>query len=226
MIARILLCLVASILIGPVAIEYVEAHGLVTAKDCTADNLTFNRELYREDIAGINDAARFYVEDNPNYKTADLAQYMVNVYLNQPVELAHCLRDLGINPASVAQLSSLAYGALVYDKANLLGYSHNFLREIPPPDDWHKGLVTPISPLGRPLQDDNPTPVNGPRGMALSQGHAMGEQIQTFYRSDSGPRSMPAEYVVVTAFLVAVAGIVTVVVMRKGKANLLVPSRI
>ncbi len=121
------------LLTAPIVIQYGGAHGVISVKDCTIANLPYNQELYKEDIRSINQAAILYVEAHPNYSMKDLASYMVNVYLNQPVELAHCLRDLGINPASVAQLSPLAYNAITYDKANLRGYSHDFLTEIPAP---------------------------------------------------------------------------------------------
>lgn len=132
---KIKIALVGALLLLPIIVEDGYAHGLVTVKDCTRANLPYNEELYREDIMGINQAALLFAEGNPHYKMGDLASYMVNVYLNQPVELAHCLRDLGVNPASVAQLTPFAYSAITYDKANLEGYSHDFLGEVPPPSE-------------------------------------------------------------------------------------------
>lgn len=113
--------------------QHSYADGDVVAKDCTAVNLQYNEFLYKEDINGINQEASLYVEAYPHYSMGKLAGYVDNVYLNQPVELAQCLNELAINPASVAQLSPLAYGALVYDKAQLQGYSPDFLKEIPAP---------------------------------------------------------------------------------------------
>ncbi|MFZ1076905.1 MAG: hypothetical protein WAN47_05705 [Nitrosotalea sp.] len=124
---------VVALMMIPVIAQHSYADGDVVAKDCTAVNLQYNEFLYKEDINGINQAASLYVEAYPHYSMGKLAGYMDNVYLNQPVELAQCLNELAINPASVAQLSPLAYGALVYDKAQLQGYSPNFLKEIPTP---------------------------------------------------------------------------------------------
>lgn len=135
---------IAVVLGAPFALQYGQAHGMITVKDCTAANLPYNEDLYKEDIMSINQAASLYVEGNPHYRMADLASYMVTVYLNQPVELAHCLRDMGVSPSSVSQLSPLAWGALVYDRQNLLGYSHDFLKEIPAPQVPSQQMLHPM----------------------------------------------------------------------------------
>jgi hypothetical protein len=132
----------------PVIVQNSYADGDVAAKDCTAANLQYNEFLYKEDINGINQEASLYVDAYPHYSMSNLAAYMDNVYLNQPVELAQCLRELAINPTSVVQLSPLAYSALVYDKAQLQGYSPDFLKEIPAPQvDTVQNVLQQALPL-------------------------------------------------------------------------------
>ncbi|MDE1863226.1 MAG: hypothetical protein KGI33_09965 [Thaumarchaeota archaeon] len=133
--ARIMAGMAAAILMVPLMVQYAGAHGLSAVRPCTEANLAYNTELYREDINGLNEAASLYVEDYPHYTMGNLAAYMVNVYLFEPVELAHCLRDFGVNPGSVAHISPLAYNALAYDKANLKAFAPDFLREIPAPQE-------------------------------------------------------------------------------------------
>ena len=142
---------IAVILGAPLVLQYVDAHGIIAVKDCTSANLPYNEDLYKEDIMSINQAASLYVEGNSHYRMADLASYMVTVYLNQPVELAHCLRDMGVSPSSVAQLSPLAWDALVYDRQNLLGYSHEFLKEIPAPQaPYSQKMLHPMDGASKP----------------------------------------------------------------------------
>ena len=130
---KLLVVTMSIIVTMPLAIQDVYACDVVTANGCDKANLQYNEFLYKEDINGLNEEASLYVQAYPHYDISNLASYMVTVYLNQPVELAGCLRDNGVNPASIAQLSPLAYGAIVYDKKNLDGFSPDFLEEIPLP---------------------------------------------------------------------------------------------
>lgn len=130
---KILVLTISVIVTMPLAVQNIYACDVATPDGCDKANLQYNEFLYKDDINGLNQAAALYVEAHPHYNISNLASYMVTVYLNQPVELANCLRTNGVNPASIAQLSSLAYGALVYDKKNLEGFSPDFLEAIPAP---------------------------------------------------------------------------------------------
>ena len=130
---KVLAVAVAVAVFLPLASQPSYACDVAAPDGCGKANLQYNEFLYKEDINGLNMAAALYVVSHPNYEMGNLASYMVTVYLNQPVELAGCLRANGINPASVAQLTPLAYGALVYDKKALDGFSPDFVEEIPAP---------------------------------------------------------------------------------------------
>ncbi len=130
---KALVFVMAAIVTMPMAVQDIYACDVATPDGCDKANLQYNEFLYKEDINGLNEAAVLYVDAHPHYNISDLASYMVTVYLNQPVDLAGCLRANGVNPSSIAQLSPLAYGALVYDKKNLEGFSPDFLEAIPAP---------------------------------------------------------------------------------------------
>jgi len=132
---KITIGLIVSICIIPFIGQNVYAHGGISAADCTKPNMEYNTFLYKEDINGINDATRLYMEEHPHASMKELIWYLrtVYVYLKQPVELAHCINGLGTNPSSVAQLSPLAWNALTWDKQELEGFAPDFLEEIPAP---------------------------------------------------------------------------------------------
>lgn len=108
------------------------AHGVVVLQ-CTPDQLNFNKRMYWENIEGINNAVSLYLGNHP---VADLNGYMHRLYPWMVVipEYGHCIRDMGLDPASVAQLSPQAAKALIEDAPNLVGYSREFLEEIPIPN--------------------------------------------------------------------------------------------
>lgn len=219
--------LISSLLLMPFVIQDGYAHGVISIKECNVTNLGYNQELYREDIVSINQAASFYAEGHPGYTMRQLAGYVDNVYLNQPVELAHCLRDLGINPASVAQLSPLAYSALVYDRAQLQGYSPNFLREIPSPQIDVVQNVLPIQHQVPPLQneivqDKRQSPIVEP-----SPVQAAGKPVDSVSMTiQDSQQQTPIEYVLVAIVVAAAAvGMITIYNKRAKKDDKVLPVR-
>ncbi|SRR5579885_596827 len=209
--ARILL--IGALLLLPITIDNGYGHGLVSVKDCNKANLPFNQELYREDIMSINQAARYYVEGHPNYKMSDMALYMVNVYLNQPVDLAHCLRDLGINPASVAQLSPLAYDALTYDKANLQGYSHDFLAEIPASQAEVQNILSEQHQTAN--QQITKVQSNSPP-LVIVPAQAVEVSVQNFGSSPT-KLQIPLESIFISTAIVVIVGIIFLFIMKAEK---------
>lgn len=211
--------LVGSLLLMSFVIQDGYAHGVISIKDCNVTNLGYNQELYKEDIISINQAASLYVEGHPNYTMRQLADYMNNVYLNQPVELAHCLRDLGINPTSVAQISHLAYGALVYDRVQLQGYSPNFLREIPAPGvDLAQNILSiphQVPPLQNQITQDRKQPyVVEPNPVQVT-----GEPVDSVpLTMQKGPQQIPIEYVFLAIVAASAVG-VAIIYNKKAKEN-------
>lgn len=217
--SRILL--IAVLLLLPTTVLDSYGHGLVSVKDCNKANLPFNQELYREDILGINQAARYYIEGNPEYKMSDLAAYMVNVYLNQPVELAHCLRDLGINPASVAQLSPLAYDALIYDKKNLQGYSHDFLADIPAPQAGIQNILSGQHHMTD--QQKNKVEVqSNPSSLVIVPAQAVEAPVQNFGSSPT-KLQIPLESIFISIAIAAIVGMIIVFFTMKTEKDIRFP---
>ncbi len=217
--------LIGFMLLMPYVIQDGYAHGVISIKDCNMKNLDYNQELYREDIIGLNQATSFYVEAHPGYTMKELSGYMDNVYLNQPVELAHCLRDLGINPASVAQVSNLAYSGLVYDRAQLQGYSPNFLKEIPAPQ---AGNIHNIIPL------QNEDPVKESIQAQVQQVpveplplQAQNEPVHDILQPMQNHQQIPLEYVFISIAIAAVIGIAIAFGRKPRKENriMIVPQR-
>jgi hypothetical protein len=196
----------------PVIVQNSYADGDVAAKDCTAVNLQYNEFLYREDINGINQAASLYVEAYPHYSMGKLAGYMDNVYLNQPVELAQCLNELAIKPVSVAQISPLAYSALVYNKAQLQGYSPNFLKEIPAPQvDKVQNAPQHQAP---PIQEETVQAQSKSSPAEPNPVQAAVKPVQDTSAAVHENQQIPAEYISV-AVVVAVALGITIVFFDK-----------
>ncbi|MGB9003620.1 MAG: hypothetical protein WCC52_07435 [Nitrosotalea sp.] len=210
---------VVALMMIPAIAQRSYADGDVVAKDCTAVNLQYNEFLYKEDINGINQEAGLYVEAYPHYSMGKLAGYVDNVYLNQPVELAQCLNELAINPASVAQLSPLAYGALGYDKAQLQGYSPDFLKEIPAPQvDMVQNIVQHQAlPVQKEIVQDQRQPSTAepdPVQVAVKPVQDTSVAVQ------ENQQQIPAEYVSV-AVVVAVALGIAIVFFDKIAKDLL-----
>lgn len=206
---KLVVDVVVALMMIPVIAQHSYADGGVATKDCTAANLQYNEFLYKEDINGINQEAGLYVEAYPHYSMGRLAGYVDNVYLNQPVELAQCLNELAINPASVAQLSPLAYSALVYDKAQLQGYSPDFLKEIPAPQVDTAQTVLQHQTL--PVQKES---VQDQRqSTPLEQGpvQAAVKPVQdTSVAMQENQQQIPAEYVSVAVVAAVALGIAIV----------------
>lgn|SRR5574337_900992 len=222
---RAIALLTGVLLLLPIIVEDSYGHGIIAAKDCNKTNLPYNQELYKEDIVSINQAARLYIEGNPHYKMSGLASYMVNVYLNQPVEIAHCLRDLGINPSSVAQLSPLAYDALTYDKTNLHGYSHNFLAEIPAPQtNVEDTLPTQHQATNR--QNERVETQNEPPPLGAIPAQAMKESVQNL-ESPTDKLQISSEYIFIAVAIASLAGVIILFTMKPKKESRLtvIPQR-
>lgn len=106
---------------------------IIASIHCTPDQLEFNQYMYREHINGINDAIRLYLDGHPHYARSDLSNYMTKLYAHfQPVpEYAQCLREMGINPSSIAHLSNGAVMVLVYDAPEIERFVPNFMKNVP-----------------------------------------------------------------------------------------------
>lgn len=100
---------------------------------CTPGQLEFNEYLYKENINGINDAVSLYQHAHPNSPTSDLFSYMGKLYVWMKVvpDYAHCLRDMGVDPSSIVQLTPQAANLLITDANDLSGFSPDFLKEVP-----------------------------------------------------------------------------------------------
>lgn len=126
---------------------------------CVPDQLAFNKYIYMENINGINSAVGLYITSHPNSSTANLASYMGKLYVWMKVipEYAHCMREMGVDPSSVAQLSPQATTTLINDANDLLGFSPDFLKEVPIPGFTNTAYFpkTPIVISQEPIQIPN-----------------------------------------------------------------------
>lgn len=116
----------------PLNSQYAGADHVIILQ-CTPGQLEFNEYLYKENINGINDAVSLYQHAHPNSPTSDLFSYMGKLYVWMKVvpDYAHCLRDMGVDPSSIVQLTPQAANLLITDANDLSGFSPDFLKEVP-----------------------------------------------------------------------------------------------
>ncbi len=104
------------------------------AMNCTEDNLDYVKFLYKSNIDGINDALQLYKQSHPNYGMKSLVDYMYTPFLNKASDSAKCLKDLGIDPLTVAHLSQDAQQVFNYDTARLNKTAPLFAQYVPIPE--------------------------------------------------------------------------------------------
>ncbi|MDE1829526.1 MAG: hypothetical protein KGI25_04310 [Thaumarchaeota archaeon] len=104
------------------------------AMNCTVNDLDYVKFLYKSNIDGINEALQLYKQSHPNYNMQSLVGYMYNPFLNKASDSAKCLEDLGVDPLSVAQLSSDAQQVFNYDHERLSKMAPLFVQYVPIPE--------------------------------------------------------------------------------------------
>lgn len=102
--------------------------------NCTTSNLDYVKFSYKSNIDGINEALDLYKQSHPGYDMKSLVDYMYNPFLNKASDSAKCLEDLGIDPLSVAQLSSGAKQVFSYDHERLSKMAPLFVQYVPIPE--------------------------------------------------------------------------------------------
>lgn len=137
LITRFSFCLVAilAVLMASSFLSQNARADHVIILQCTPGQLSFNEYIYKENINGINDAVTLYRGAHPNSSNADLAGYMTKLYVWMKIipEYAHCMRDMGVDPSTIAQLSNQSAAVLIADADDLRGFSPDFLKEVPIP---------------------------------------------------------------------------------------------
>lgn len=111
------------------------------AMNCTADNITYVKFLYKSNIDGINEALQLYKESHPGYDVKSLVDYMYSPFLNKASDSAKCLKDLGVDPSTVAQLSKDAQQIFNYDPERLSKVAPLFVQNVPVPEFPAASLV-------------------------------------------------------------------------------------
>lgn len=102
--------------------------------NCTARDTDYVKFLYKSNIDGINEALKLYRQSHPNADMKALTDYMYNPFLNKASDSAKCLADLGVDPLSVAQLSSDAQKIFNYDHDRLSKMAPLFVEYVPIPE--------------------------------------------------------------------------------------------
>ncbi|MDE1861635.1 MAG: hypothetical protein KGI33_01855 [Thaumarchaeota archaeon] len=118
------------VVMGPVPAMGFEPEGL----NCSQSNQDYVKFLYKSNIDGINEAVRIYIANHPNYDIRSLVDYMYTPFLNGASDSAKCLKDLGISPSSVAQLSNDSLRVFSYDHDRLAKMAPFFVRDVPIPE--------------------------------------------------------------------------------------------
>lgn len=102
--------------------------------DCTPSNLDYIKFLYKDNINGFNEAVSLYEHQHPGYTKGSIVAYIYNPFLQVPADLAKCLRDLGVDPSTVAQVSPQLQAVLLFDPERLNKTSPDFVRYVPIPE--------------------------------------------------------------------------------------------
>lgn len=137
----------------PLTFQYASADHVIILQ-CTPDQIVFNKYIYKENINGVNSAVSLYRSAHPASSVSELVSYMGKLYVWMKIipDYAHCLRDMGVDPSTVAQLTPQAANVLINDSNDLLGFSPTFLKEVPIPGFTNTAYfpVTPIPVINEP----------------------------------------------------------------------------